>query len=185
MDDFLSAAELDALSLDYHALYADGKFKLAGIGKNQVQQLNAQIRTDETLWMDENLLSVAQDHLFKKLELLKNEINEKLFLGLWNLEGHYSFYPMGGFYKKHLDRFASDDVRTISMVLYLNQNWNDSSGGELRIHHAELPDGVQNILPLGGRLVCFLSSQIEHEVLITQQNRFSFAGWWKRRAATI
>ena len=36
---------------------------------------------------------------------------------------------------------------------------------------------VEDVLPLGGRLVVFLSEDIPHEVLPTQKERISITGW--------
>jgi SM-20-related protein len=40
-----------------------------------------------------------------------------------------------------------------------------------------VPDGPVDILPLAGRLVCFRSDQIEHEVLPATRERLSLTGW--------
>lgn len=178
-DDFLNSDELNSIHQDFIENYSAQKFKRAGIGKGNQLQLNDEIRRDETLWLEPSELNSSQKKLWEKLEFLKQEINQHFFSGLWELEGHYSYYPIGGMYHAHLDRFSQDDSRTISMVLYLNKNWNAENGGELRIH---LPDSkYQDISPTGGRLVCFFSADVLHEVLEAKQPRFSFAGWWKRR----
>jgi SM-20-related protein len=38
---------------------------------------------------------------------------------------------------------------------------------------------VKDVLPIGGRLVVFLSGEIPHEVLPTQKERISITGWLK------
>ena len=96
--------------------------------------------------------------------------------------GHYSQYPVNGHYHQHLDRFSSDDQRTLSMVLYLNLDWVAGDGGELRMHSSDKILKTFDINPISGRLVCFLSSSVSHEVMISHQVRRSFAGWCKRRA---
>jgi SM-20-related protein len=40
-----------------------------------------------------------------------------------------------------------------------------------------LPDGALDILPQAGKLVCFRSDQIEHEVLPATRPRMSITGW--------
>jgi SM-20-related protein len=180
-DDFLTSAELELIRTDYFTLLNSGQFQRAGIGKNSDYHINDTVRNDQTYWLEPLALTSAQKILLNKLELLKNEINENLFLGLWNLEGHYSCYPAGGKYQAHLDRFSNDDTRTISMVLYLNQDWKADDGGELRIHHQQTELPPLDIAPLGGRLVCFLSADVLHEVLPTKKERYGFSGWWKRR----
>jgi SM-20-related protein len=65
--------------------------------------------------------------------------------------------------------------------LYLNEKWEDSDGGALRMYFPQ-EDGaelVKDVLPIGGRLVVFLSGEIPHEVLPTQKERISITGWLK------
>ncbi|MEH6367338.1 MAG: 2OG-Fe(II) oxygenase, partial [Pseudomonas marincola] len=96
-------------------------------------------------------------------------------------ESHFAFYPAGAFYKKHLDRFRDDDRRTVSVVLYLNEQWQDDFGGELRLY---LPDGeTRDVRPEAGSLVVFMSADMPHEVLPATRERLSLAGWFRRRGA--
>jgi SM-20-related protein len=44
-----------------------------------------------------------------------------------------------------------------------------------------LPDGPHDVLPVAGRLACFRSDQIEHEVLQGQKERYSLTGWFVDR----
>jgi SM-20-related protein len=181
-DDFLSPREVAEVEVDFRSLYDQGAFKLAGTGRDETKNLGSQAtRSDETHWLDPLQLSQTQKLFWHRLEAIKQAINETEFLGLWSLEGHYSRYPELGYYRKHLDRFHSNDERTISMVLYLNSNWLKQNGGELRLHFPRSNPDFLDIEPLSGRLVCFLSSSVVHEVRPTQVVRKSFAGWWKRR----
>jgi SM-20-related protein len=41
-----------------------------------------------------------------------------------------------------------------------------------------------DIAPLGGRLVLFLAADFEHEVLVADRDRYSIAGWFRRRELT-
>jgi SM-20-related protein len=97
-----------------------------------------------------------------------------LFLSLKDYEIHMTVYPTGSFYKRHLDQFRADDHRKLSAICYLNRNWTDDDGGQLRMY---LPEGNKDFLPLAGRLVCFRSDQIEHEVLPAKKERLSLTGW--------
>jgi SM-20-related protein len=78
------------------------------------------------------------------------------------------------------------------MVLYLNKNWEPAHGGELRIFLPEKQQGEEgnkgngdkkmsekwvDIAPVAGRLVCFRSDTVEHEVLTAFQPRKSVTGW--------
>jgi len=185
IDDFLTPTEIIEICGDFQSNRENGFFKVAGIGKGTDHQLNARVRNDETLWLEPASLNNAQKTLWQKLEKFKEELNRHFFLGLWELEGHYAWYPAGGKYDAHLDRFSKDDPRTISMVLYLNRDWPPGDGGELRIHRESQNLPPLDVEPIAGRLVCFFSADVLHEVLPSQKPRMSFAGWWKRRQNSL
>jgi SM-20-related protein len=101
-------------------------------------------------------------------------LNQALYLSLKDYEVHMTVYPAGSYYKRHLDQFKHDDHRKLSVICYLNNNWEESNGGQLRMF---LPDNSKDFLPLAGRLVCFRSDQIEHEVRASNRERLSLTGW--------
>lgn len=175
-ENFISQQELVQINQEFDELYKQSLFKKAGIGKDS--QINNQIRSDEILWWDFNNLTQTQQIIGTKLENLKVKINQELFLGLWDFEGHYAVYQKGSFYKKHIDTFKNDDKRTLSFVLYLNENWQPQDGGELQIYQE---NKIVKIDPVGGTLVCFLSREVEHEVLTANNTRKTFTGWFKVR----
>ena len=78
------------------------------------------------------------------------------------------------YYRRHLDQFKKDDHRKLSVICYLNEGWKEEHGGQLRIYRT---DGPLDILPVAGRLVCFRSDQLEHEVLPATRERLSLTGW--------
>jgi len=86
---------------------------------------------------------------------------------------------VGAFYKKHKDAFKSDDARRISVILYLNKNWEKENGGELKLY---LENSEETIEPISGRLVVF-ESHLEHEVLESKTDRYSITGWLKSKAS--
>jgi len=178
--DFLSAKEVDAQRQEIERLRSIGSFQAARIGRGEKTQLQTQIRGDETCWLEPAQLSPTQSTLWNKMEALRCLINEKLLLGLFELEAHYAIYSPGSSYEKHLDRFQSDNKRVLSIILYLNENWKKEDGGELRL---EIPETQKtlDVLPTGGTLVAFLSDKFPHEVRPTHRERFSFTGWFKQR----
>jgi SM-20-related protein len=97
---------------------------------------------------------------------------------LFDLELHYARYPPGGSYARHIDQLHGRNERAVSFVLYLNDAWKPGHGGELRIFN---PEGIRDIEPIAGRLVCFLTAGREHAVLPTRQVRLSITGWFRRR----
>jgi SM-20-related protein len=129
-------------------------------------------------------LSAAQRLYWTQLEQLRLAVNQMLFLGLYELEAHLAVYPPGTYYRKHLDQFRGIGARTLSCVLYLNDDWLEQDGGALRIYtEPEAPERSVAVLPKGGRLVSFFSARFLHEVEPAQRERFSLTGWFKRRSA--
>lgn len=117
---------------------------------------------------------MAVNVYLERLRTLIQYLNQNLFLSLKDVEVHMTIYPVGSFYKRHLDQFKSDDHRKLSVICYLNENWEESHGGQLRLH---LKDGAIDVLPTLGKLVCFRSDEIEHEVLPATRERLSITGW--------
>ena len=109
-----------------------------------------------------------------RLNDLATFLNQSLYLSLKAHEVHMTVYPVGSFYKRHLDQFKKDSHRKISVICYLNHNWTDEEGGQLRMH---LPQETVDFAPVAGRLICFRSDQIEHEVLPATRERISLTGW--------
>ena len=141
-------------------------------------QRREEIRGDFTCWMGLPLWP-AEQALMDELERLRLDLNREAMLGLFELELHYAWYPRGAGYARHVDQPQGREQRKVSMVLYLNEGWAPGAGGELRIFG--MPGGPQDIQPLAGRMVCFLSAGREHAVLPTQRDRLSVSGWFRTR----
>ena len=174
VDDFLTTSEVDAI-LDL-PIFREGvtDFKKAGIGKESQLQINESIRGDYIRWINKNEAPQAVRLYFDRLQALSEYLNQNLYLSLKDNEVHFTIYPPGSFYKRHLDQFKKDDHRKLSVICYLNKQWLDHHGGQLRIY---LKESCVEFLPLSGRLVCFRSDQIEHEVLPATRQRLSLTGW--------
>lgn len=174
VDQFLSQTEVEAILAGSDFENAAQRFKKAGIGNTQAKQIQEAIRNDQIEWLDKQHASPATSVYLQRLDELILYINQTLFLSLKDFEAHLTIYPAGSFYKRHLDQFKKDDHRKLSMICYLNENWKPEHGGQLRMY---LPTGEHDILPIAGRLVCFRSDQIEHEVLPATRERLSITGW--------
>ncbi|AJD47895.1 2OG-Fe(II) oxygenase family oxidoreductase [Isoalcanivorax pacificus W11-5] len=160
-----------------------GGFTEAAIGRNEQLQQNERIRRDRTCWLNGSTL--AQVRLLEEMEQLRQLINSRLFLGLFDLESHFAIYDPGAYYRRHLDAFRGDNPRVVSVVVYLNALWTPADGGCLRLWPQ--PDAVHHdldVAPRAGSLVCFLSEQIPHEVLPARHDRLSIAGWFRRNTST-
>ncbi|QMW01821.1 2OG-Fe(II) oxygenase [Spirosoma foliorum] len=180
-DNFLSPGEITALANRLHERRSAGQFRAAGIGNQSVIVENA-IRGDEILWIDEATATPEEAAFLQRIAEFIQYVNQTCYLGLREFEFHYALYPAGTFYKRHLDQFRSDSRRKLSVICYLNTDWQETDGGQLAIY---LPDQTgeseqqQKITPIGGRLVCFESGRLEHEVLPATRERLSITGWLK------
>jgi SM-20-related protein len=174
IDQFLSHSEVDAI-LSMNS-FKEGlqNFKKAGIGKKQGLQINEAIRGDYIHWLDKNSAEAPAKVYLERLHELIQFLNAELFLSLKDFEAHMTIYPPGSYYKRHLDQFKADDHRRISVICYLNNDWKEENGGQLRMY---LQDQTLDVLPVAGRLVCFRSDRIEHEVLPADKDRLSITGW--------
>ena len=174
VDDFLKEEEVDAILKEDHFQHYQQHFKKAGIGKQANAQINEAIRGDLISWIDPQTALPSTQVYLSRLQDLIQFLNRALFLSLKDVEVHQTVYPIGSYYKRHLDQFKKDDARKLSVILYLNKNWKEENGGQLRIYTT---DQFIDVLPMAGRLVCFRSDALEHEVLPATRERLSITGW--------
>lgn len=168
-----------ALASECRALAASGMLGLAAVGSGAAPTLRPDIRGDRTMWLEAGQ-SAACDRYQAIMETLRVALNRAFFLGLDNYESHFALYAPGASYRQHLDRFRDDDLRAVSAVIYLNPDWLAEQGGALRLSPQGVP--AHDIVPMGSRLVLFLSADMLHEVLPASCERLSLAGWFCRRA---
>lgn len=175
---FLPPALTLALAAECRAHMVGGTLVLAAVGRAARQAVRPEIRGDRIAWLRAGQ-SPACDHYLDIMDTLRLALNQSFFLGLDNYESHFARYAPGAAYRRHVDRFRDDDLRTVSAVIYLNPDWLPGQGGALRLH----PHGARarDVAPLAGRLVLFLSAEMMHEVLPASRERLSLAGWFRRR----
>lgn len=174
--DFIDSEIVASLRHDLATLPA-GELTPAAIGRERHQQTNERIRSDKTRWLEGD--TPIQLYYLSLMTRLKQALNRQLFLGLKDYECHYALYEAGDFYKKHLDAFRGRGNRRITTVLYLNDDWQASQGGELLVYPEQGSAVLHRILPSAGTLVCFLSEDFPHEVLPANRDRLSIAGWFR------
>ena len=174
IDQFLSQQEVDAILLMEEFQSEGTGFKKAGVGNSKSLQIQEAVRGDLIQWLDKKNSPASVQTYLNRLDELVLFLNQALFLSLKDVEAHMTIYPAGSFYKRHLDQFKQDDHRKLSVICYLNNDWNEEHGGQLRMY---LPDRSLDVLPTAGRLVIFRSDQIEHEVLPATRSRLSITGW--------
>jgi SM-20-related protein len=173
-DQFLGQREVSAIVSLEDFQKSSERFKKAGIGRQERLQINEGIRGDYIQWLDKTTAPPELSVYLTRVEKLMHYLNQTLFLSLKDFEVHMTRYPVGAYYKRHIDQFGRDDHRKLSVICYLNEDWREETGGQLRIY---LPEGPLDILPVAGRLVCFRSDQLEHEVLPATRERLSLTGW--------
>lgn len=174
VDDFLSPEETNAILAVDEFKNSLLQFKKAGIGNSGNKQVNESIRGDYIQWIDRETASPPLLNYLSKLKELIGAVNQGLFLSLKDCEIHLTNYPTGSYYTRHLDQFKKDDHRKLSVICYLNKDWKEKEGGHLRIYTTT---GELDVLPIAGRLVCFRSDLLEHEVLPATRPRISVTGW--------
>jgi len=187
IDGFLSKEEAAHLLKSSREAYQNGDFHLAGIGKGEQFQKNREIRNDRIMWLDHHNPKAENFVFFDRLKQMIDYLNQTCYLGIRDMEFHFTIYPKGSLYKRHLDVFTTDSARKLSAICYLNPDWEAADGGQLRLY---LPDDkgkemAKDILPEAGRLVIFNSQKIEHEVMPTERERYSITGWLKDQASLI
>jgi SM-20-related protein len=157
------------------------RFHVAQIGRGtNKKQINA-IRSDVIDWLDATN-SIDQAYL-ACMETLRHGLNEALYLGLFDYECHYAIYGAGSGYAKHSDVLTGTKNRILTTVLYLNDDWQASDGGELVIYEPDGGSVLSTVLPEFGTMVIFLSESFPHEVLISRNTRRSIAGWFRVRGS--
>lgn len=183
LPDFLGADAAQGLWKESMDSWQEGEFRRAGVGQGENLLIREDVRTDHVMWLNEENTTPAQQVYFELLEKIRIELNQNFFLGLMDFEGHFAVYPEGGFYKPHLDRHRESRDRLVTVILYLNPNWQSGDGGELKIWTSPgEKDGEHLIVdPRIGTLVCFHSGDYWHEVLPAMKTRASITGWFRGR----
>ena len=152
-------------------------YQKAKIGRGSDQQLNERIRSDATCWIEGD--EESEKGYLEWMESLRNYMNRYLYLGLFDYECHFAHYQSGDFYKKHIDALRGSSNRILTTVLYLNPEWCSEDGGELLLYDETDVKILKRISPKMGTLVLFLSEKFPHEVLPSQNERYSIAGWFR------
>ena len=170
-DDFLTLSDIQRIKQCIPNTLQDAR-----IGHRDSLQGNKAIRGDQTVWLEPEMGSSIV-HCLNKMEQVRQELNCQLYLGLRDFETHFCRYPNGGFYKKHVDNPRGVGRRKITTVLYMNEQWHPSDGGELVVYDQE-DNQLFKLEPIAGRMIFFMSEEFPHEVLPTEQTRESIAGWF-------
>ena len=175
-EDFLSASLASSLKENLLSLFEKKLLLSAGTGNDTEVVHNKLYRSDHIYWLDRKHNDPYENDFFDLMDQFVEHLNGTCYTGITGYEFHYALYQTGSFYKKHLDQFRNNSSRQYSMITYLNTGWAPGDGGELRIYNA---DQEQDIAPTIGKSIFFKSSELEHEVLLTNRPRMSITGWLK------
>ena len=176
-ESFLSMPLAAALQQTLLRLKRDSRMIRAGIGNAVVKDKNQKVRGDKTCWIDTNSKNIAEMEFLDTVRQFMVHLNKTCYTGLNACEFHYALYEEGSTYTRHRDQLKNDYNRKFSMIGYLNDDWIESNGGQLIIHHDET---TQEILPNNQKAIFFQSDIIEHEVAVANRPRMSITGWLKR-----
>lgn len=178
-ENFFSADLIQQLNETLSSFRQQGMLNQAGIGRKENFHIEQSIRSDQICWFDSNKLNDSQKKYLRISQELQDAINQRFYLGLFELEAHFALYSPNAFYKRHLDQHKNRDTRVVTLITYLNENWKEEDGGELQLY---LKNGKTiSVLPKAGTVVCFLSAEYEHEVLPSIRERASLTGWFRKR----
>lgn len=181
--DFLDSETSLRLIAECEGAWQSGEFRRAGVGRGESLVIREDIRRDEVMWIQPETMSTEQRSYLDRLELLRLAINQRFFLGLFAFEGHFAIYPEGAFYKAHLDRHSGTSDRIVTVILYLNPDWQPGDGGELKLWTTpgEKNGPFEIIEPRMGTVVCFMAGDYWHEVQPAVKTRMSITGWFRQR----
>lgn len=174
--DFINPELSGHLINNLQNLHHGNQLLSAGTGNEVIVAHDKTLRGDKIHWLDRSHNNSYENDFLDLMDTFILYLNSTCYTGITGYEFHYTLYEKGSFYKKHIDQFKNNEVRQYSMIMYLNQNWTEKDGGELCIHHL---DHLQTIAPTSGKSVFFKSSELAHEVLITNTARMSITGWLK------
>lgn len=173
IDDVYSQTALLALQAESGFIdYRDAKLA-EGVRKTD-------IRGDRIRWITKDFF--AGYYYLQSINELAHLFNRTLFAGIRHSEAHYACYPPGFGYKWHSDNPVGRDERVVSAVFYLNDEWEDSYGGQLSIIDSH--NQPHQLLPKANRLVIF-DSNLQHQVEIAHRQRYSIATWLRSDEALI
>lgn len=167
---------------DHLCTIETAKFAPAAIGRQENLTRNNFVRADKIVWITGQ--SNAGKAWLEWAGRMQRYLNKTLFLGLFSFESHFAHYAVDAFYKRHLDAFKGQANRVLSLVVYLNPDWTPENAGELVIYTSQDDVVGIKVTPSYGTVVIFLSEEFSHEVIKTNRDRFSIAGWFRVNSST-
>ncbi|MFM9910647.1 MAG: 2OG-Fe(II) oxygenase [Chitinophagaceae bacterium] len=173
---FLSESLSKGLQENIKQLQKDQLMSAAGIGNEEVKDASQKTRGDKIYWMDKQSDNIFEKEFLKLVEDFIEHLNQTCYTGINAYEFHYAIYEEGSFYNRHRDQFKNNNNRKYSLINYLNEDWLEEDGGQLKVYQEK---GTQCFLPHAQTAIFFKSDELEHEVTKANRERMSISGWLK------
>jgi len=148
---------------------------LAGIGRKLSYTVERSIRGDRIAWLDEDRDGPLADW-FSLVQELGSALRPNLLLPLSEVEMLVSRYARGANYERHVDQHRGVGARLLSVILYLNVQWQPDHGGCLHIFSDQ---GEHVLSPIAGRMVV-MRADMAHAVSASQRSRYAITAWLRR-----
>ncbi|KAG2186959.1 hypothetical protein INT44_003187 [Umbelopsis vinacea] len=144
-------------------------------------------RDDQTVWLDAAIDygHESKQHLNQVLGMISQGLLQDLSK-IIHLNGKVEYqldyyHPQNARYERHRDAFPVSDredftQRRVTAIVYLNPDWVQGDGGELRIF-GKNDEADQDIAPIASRMVVYLSGVADHAVIATSQDRYALTAW--------
>src|SRR5690606_5897815 len=133
-DGIVPAALTQLLRNHAHQLWQQGAFTPAAVGRQAGLTHDPDIRGDAICWLDDTTCATPGQDFLAWTDSLRRELNRYFFLSLRGQEFHFARYEPGRGYARHMDQHSGTSARKVSLVLYLNEDWQADDGGELCLY---------------------------------------------------
>ncbi|EGG24392.1 prolyl 4-hydroxylase [Cavenderia fasciculata] len=170
--------------LECDGLYESKKLKEANMSRGDGKWNDKSIRSDSLVWLNKETNKDLQEgrlpnisKLLQRIDNLRIELNNTINYASEKTQTQLAIYPNGGRYVKHCDSFLGGNSRRITIIYYLNYEWKQQDGGQLRLYDGR-NGSTSDVDPIGDRVLIFLSEHIEHEVLESNcDKRMAITTW--------
>ncbi len=157
-------------------LAREGALRNAGVGRMGSHRQDESVRQDLIAWVDAD----TEDR-FTRISVLFEQVrqaaNEYCWMGVKRFDTQIAMYPGDGAqYDRHRDAFHGQMSRVLTAIYYPNVDWQPAHGGQLRVFFSN--GTVEEIEPMGDRLVVFLSEILDHQVLPVFSARAALTAWY-------
>ena len=201
LDNVIPLSHCKKIKDEIREMYGSQEMSLGQLGNPNsssgapIVELETSRRSDFVCWKEEGDSGV--DSVIKYVNEVSDLLVQKIaaFLATASPEHSWdarfrskamcSFYPgTGTHYVKHYDNPGNNE-RQLSIILYVNDQWQPSHGGHIRIGASEQATELESeerytsIAPIAGRVVLFWSDRrCPHEVAPCWNDRYAVTVWY-------